>query len=343
MSANDRRVLAGQFLFLAVVTAVACSSNPTDPQKTTPTQPPITPTTTPTPCTAAQPMTSFTASPTTVTQGNSFTLSWSAPCGWVSLALAGQTPFATLQPSNGTYTLQQGQGGYPTNTGSTVYEAKNGDTATPRSATVTVTSANHDPAVTVAASAPGCHPRHATPQSCTVTCTASASDQDSDSLSYSWSGCATGSGTTATCTITQPGANACTVTVTDGKGGNGTGSATVTGTNDAPTEYDGCWSNGAGCTLPSLSRNWTFAGDAPSYRFFAGDDDPAPWSSTTCSAISVDDTICFVAYACTGMGGANRKILGVSTRNKVGDCKLDVTVTDDWSTSTTVRVTIPVN
>jgi hypothetical protein len=83
-------------------------------------------------------MESFTAEPPTITDGDTFTLKWKAPCGYVSLAQKGKAQFALSQPSEGSYTLRPDFNGYPTATGDTVYEATNGDVARRLYATVTV-------------------------------------------------------------------------------------------------------------------------------------------------------------------------------------------------------------
>jgi hypothetical protein len=112
----------------------ACKLNKVDP-----TSPGGTPTPATAFCTAGvQPMTSFTASPSRIAEGDAFTLYWTAPCGSVSVAQRGQTPFLVLQPSSGSYQLKSGLAGYPTASGDTVYEAKNGGTATPLNMTVTL-------------------------------------------------------------------------------------------------------------------------------------------------------------------------------------------------------------
>ena len=138
---------ANRWLVLCAVALAACSSGPTSPtpkstSTSTPTPTPVaTPTSVPvTTCTAGapQPMTSFAADPATITDGDTVTLSWAAPCGFVSLAQKGKGPFQTLLPSTGTYVLRPGLDGYPTATGNTVYEARNADTATPRETTVTM-------------------------------------------------------------------------------------------------------------------------------------------------------------------------------------------------------------
>jgi hypothetical protein len=215
---------------------VACgTSDPTHPGAATPT-----PTTATASCTAGQPMTSLTANPSKITDGDALTFNWSAPCGFVSLAQRGQTPFLVLQPSSGSYQLKSGLAGYPTAAGDTVYEAKNGDTATPLSTTVTLQpkatptpAPNRAPSVSVAASASTCHPQSpSTP--CTVMCTATASDPDGDALSYAWSGCASGGGSSAACRVSNLTPFTCSVSVGDGRGGTASGSATVTGVNHGP-------------------------------------------------------------------------------------------------------------
>jgi hypothetical protein len=344
MGANDRRQWSCQVVLVAAV-AVAVSSCGG------PTTPPPLPTPTPAPtierCTAGQPMTTFTVSPSTVTDGDTLTFSWTAPCGYVSIAQAGQSPFTTLQQSSGSYQLRPNTPGYPTAPGATVYEAKNGDTATPLRATVTVNTKNHPPTVTVAASPTGCHPQHWKPTSCSVMCTASASDQDGDSLSYGWSGCATGSASTATCTISEPGSFPCTVTVTDSKGGSVTGSATVQGTNEAPTQSNSCWHGGvdAGCvSATSFLANQACAGDALTYRFVAADpDDPEPWNSlsSTCTATSQTPGACTVCQCWLYNAGTMRFFVEFGTR-AAGTCTLAVTVTDDWGAATTVTPSVTV-
>ena len=191
----DRLLIVGGALL------VACGS-PTGPSTPTPTPAPPA-----TACTASapQPMTSFTADPATITDGDTFTLRWAAPSGFVSLAQKGKGPFQTLLPSTGSYVLRPGLDGYPTVTGDTVYEARNADTATPREATVTVqpkVTPNRPPTVSVAVSASTCHPVSKT-SPCSVTCTATASDPDGDTLNYAWSGCASGTAAAATCTVSK--------------------------------------------------------------------------------------------------------------------------------------------
>jgi hypothetical protein len=135
MGTKDRGRWTRQLLFsAAVVTLVATACSGTPP--TGPSTPTPTPATTPPPCAAG--LASFTANPSTIMEGDAFTLSWSAPCGFVSLALRGQSPFKTLLSSAGSYQVQSGQPGYPTAYGATAYEAKNGDTATPLNTTVTM-------------------------------------------------------------------------------------------------------------------------------------------------------------------------------------------------------------
>jgi len=237
---------------------VACGGTgdlPTQPGGATPTPAPAS-------CAAGaqQAMTSFTASPSRITDGDAFTFNWAAPCGFVSLAQKGQSPFITLQPSNGSYQLKTGLVGYPTASGDTIYEAKNGDTATPFNTTVTMQpkatptpAANRAPTVSVAAAAGTCHPRSPT-QPCTVTCTATANDADGDALSYAWSGCASGGGSSATCTVSNLTAFTCSVAVNDGRGGTASGSATVTGVNRAPSVSfnSGPVPSGCGSSIPVL-------------------------------------------------------------------------------------------
>ena len=138
MEAMPDRAWVRGVLLVATVAMAACSSSIVDP--TLPPTPTPSPGSTPVPCTASAPlpMKSFTADPATITNGDSFTLRWAAPCGFVTLAQKGQGPFITLEPSTGSYTLQIGMSGYPAATGDIVYEARNADTATPREATVTV-------------------------------------------------------------------------------------------------------------------------------------------------------------------------------------------------------------
>jgi hypothetical protein len=141
MDANDCSRWIRRFLLLATVSAAGCGRTVVDPTETTPTPTPIaTPATVGTACSAGapRPMESFTANPTTITDGETFTLSWSAPCGFVSLAQKGKPQFALYQPASGTYQLRSGLDGYPVATGDTIYEATNGDIAPRLSVTVTV-------------------------------------------------------------------------------------------------------------------------------------------------------------------------------------------------------------
>jgi hypothetical protein len=149
MDANDRRGLVGRCLVLSLVgatvatlaTARCGSTGPTGPGGDTTT----TPSPTPISCVGAPPsMTSFAANPATITYGNAFTLSWTAPCGYVALRQKDGAPFALNQATNGTYELRSGSAGYPSGPGSTTYEATNGDTAQRFYATVTVNPAGGD-------------------------------------------------------------------------------------------------------------------------------------------------------------------------------------------------------
>jgi hypothetical protein len=163
MDAKSRSRLMGQCVFLsgallAAAVVTRCGSTPTGPGTPTPTPAP-----TATSCTGAPPpMTSFSANPSTITEGDSFTLTWTAPCGFVTLSIKGQSPFTQNQPSNGSYELRSGANGYPAATGSTTYEATNGDVAQRFTATVTVNpKATPTPTATATATAtptPTCVP-----------------------------------------------------------------------------------------------------------------------------------------------------------------------------------------
>jgi hypothetical protein len=330
-------------VLLAVALASACGTTEPPPVATP------TPVLTPTPQVGTTQLSRFTATPSTITEGEEFTLAWEGTSGVVSISKTGGAPFLLGRPPTGSHVLRTGVSGYPTGTGQTTYEAANSDVGQRLHATVSVTAkvVNHDPTVIVTAAPTGCHPRHSTPTSCSVTCTANASDPDGDALSYSWSGCATGSNTTATCTVTEPGSHACTVAVTDTKGGSTAASATVQGTNEPPRISTGCWSRGAGCASTELlagSGNCT--GDAPTYRFFATDpDDPNPWSSITCSATPLPASQCSVCQCWPASYNSPpdvRFYLLVKAGAK-GLCSVAVTITDDWGSATTETYSIPVN
>ena len=242
MEAMPGRVWVRGVLLWTAVAAGACSSGPTGPSTPTPTS---TPTPVPvTTCTAGapQPMTSFTADPATITDGDTFTLSWAAPCGFVSLAQKGKGPFQTLLPSTGSYVLRPGLDGYPTASGNTVLEARNADTATPREATVTVT-AKATPTISLAG-ASSCYPVKAGNAGCNVPVTATATNYSS----IAWSGCCAGSsGTTGTCHVPDLNAYTCTASAT-GAGGSAQADKQVTGTNAAPIVASSTHNPGsAGC------------------------------------------------------------------------------------------------
>ena len=283
-------------------------------------------------------MTSFTASPSTITDGDTLRFTWTAPCGFVSIAQAGQTPFTTLQPSNGSYQLKPSAPGYPTATDvATAYEAKNGDTATPLRATVTM-KPSRPPTVSVSASPSSCHPQKWNSQSCTVTCVANASSPAGSALSYQWSGCASGTGSTGTCSFSQPGnSGACTITVTDGRGGSATDSRTVQSTNVAPdVALAGAtpWiCSGAAYASPQHDQECALLLNVT-------DDDPDPSHGTTVS-VAVANLGCTlygtgfktsnVAYADLGIGSLDRH-----------ECWVYVTITDDWGLNTVRSLRSPI-
>jgi len=203
-------------------------------------------------------MTSFTASPNRITEGDTFTLTWTAPCGYVSVAQRGQPPFLVLRQSNDSYQLKPGTG-YPTAAGDTVYEAKNGDTATPLSTTVTMNpKATPTPAgpPTVSLSPAGatsCHPKKASNvvTACSVGFNASATNY----TSLDWSGCCAGSsGTTGNCQVNAIQGFTCSVTAT-GAGGTASANGTATGINSSPN-IGGNATYDHGVPLPLNSVVW---------------------------------------------------------------------------------------
>ena len=241
MDANGRRQWFRRFLLFATVAVAACGG-PTGPTGGTTPTPAPTPTPVPvTACTASapQPMTSFAADPATITDGDTFTLRWAAPCGFVSLAQKGKGPFQTLLPSTGSYVLRPGLDGYPTASGNTVFEARNADTATPRETAVTVT-AKATPTISLAG-ASSCYPVKAGNAGCNVSVTATATNYSS----IAWSGCCAGSsGTTGNCHVPDLNAYTCTASAT-GAGGSAQADKQVTGTNAAPviSGWDTNWHN----------------------------------------------------------------------------------------------------
>jgi hypothetical protein len=136
MDTRDRRHSARPLAVFAVAAVTACSGGPTGPSKSAPAPTPVSEAA----CTAGapQPMTSFTADPSVITDGDTLTLKWAAPCGFVSIARKGMPQFALNQPSTGSYVLRPDLDGYPAATGATVYEATNGDAAPRLETTVTV-------------------------------------------------------------------------------------------------------------------------------------------------------------------------------------------------------------
>ncbi len=332
----ERRLLIG-----AILTAGACSS-PTTP---TPggSNPPSGGTS---PGQTVVELKSFTATPATITEGDELTLTWQGQNGAVSLAQKGAAPFVAGLPASASHLLKPGAPGYPASPGTVVYEAAIGDVAKRLETTVTVNRRaplNHDPTVTVTASPTGCHPRHWSPESCSVRCSAAAQDADGDALGYAWSGCAAGSGSTATCIVPRPGSHDCTVTVTDGKGGSATGSATVQGTNEAPGITNACWSGGGGCNLTTLAANWTFTGDAPTLRFLATDDDPDPAESiAACSAVSLGTPRGCTVIQCRLANANGRFYVEFNTLGPGRTCTLEVTLTDDWGKTHVESFSIPV-
>jgi hypothetical protein len=321
MDANDRGRWACRLLLVATMAIVACSgTTPTGPSNPTPTPAPTVQT-----CTAGQPLTSFTAGPTTFTDGETFTLSWTAPCGFVSLALTGQAPFAVLQPSIGSYQLKPGLTGYPAAVGDTVYEAKNGDTATPRSATVTMRSAG-PPTVNVSTSPSSCHPQKWNSQPCSVTCTANASSPSGDTLSYQWSGCASGTGSTGTCTFNQPGnPGTCTVTVTDSKGKGVTGSQTVQSTNvmSGAAVVDWLCQDGRRYPQPQHSQ-WC------NVTLNVADDDPDPSHAVTV----VPSTMPGCPINSSAWANSHQYYISLNINQAAGTwCNTGITLTDDWGLS----------
>jgi hypothetical protein len=281
-------------------------------------------------------MTSFTADPATITDGDSFTLRWAAPCGFVSLAQKGKGPFMTLLPSTGSYALRPGLDGYPAATGNTVYEARNADTATPREATVTTKAKLQ---VSVSASPDGCHPQKWNSKACTVTCAANATGGSGGTSSYQWSGCASGAGSTGTCSFTQPGSADCTVTVTDGQGRTASASKTVQGVNAAPGVSNVCWKWSSylpwGCIPNAISNGLMYVTWSPT------DDDPAPASSTTCTAASITPATCSVSPAVPA-GSACGSMAVLVANVASGTCTVAVTATDDWGASATTNLSVPI-
>ena len=304
---------------------------------------PSTPTPTPAPtvttCTASapQPMTSFTADPATITNGDTFTLRWAAPCGFVSLAQKGRGPFMILLPSTGSYALRTGLDGYPTATGNTVYEARNADTATPREATVTVNAAatptpapNRPPTVSVAPSASTCHPPSPTIP-CTVTCTAAASDPDGDALSYAWSGCASGAAAAATCTVSKLKDFTCSVNVSDGRGGTATASATVTGTNLAPQEdtpycypTDNWW------------EGWVYPNRTDAFVSVRTKNDD-PGDVITCTLLASSGS------GCTNVGLGSNCTVDFTSGAAGTSCQFQVKNVDAWGAGFTADVPVAVH
>jgi len=317
----------GEWSHLCVLFSVAavagCSSSPTGPSTPTPT-----PTATIATCTAGQPMTSFTATPSTITTGDTFTLNWTAPCGFVSLARAGQSPFAMLQPSSGSYQVPPSSPGYPTGTGTVSYEAKNGDTATPIHTTVTVNpKATPTPAAapTVSLSPTSgttCHPikRSGVVTACSVNFNASGTGY----TSLAWSGCCSGStGTPGACRINDITSTfTCTVTAT-GDGGTASANGTATGINSPP-----------------------FLGSTPTYSPSA----PLPentvvWANYDANDPDGDGYSCVRTRACGGPCGSidtcsivpsltSQGQVRFDTGSSAGTCCWGVQWTDEWGAIT---------
>jgi len=260
-------------------------------------------------------MTSFTANPSAITDGDAFTLSWTAPCGFVSLAQTGQSPFIVLQPSTGSYALRPGLNGYPTVSGDTIYEAKNGDTATPLRTTVTM---NPKRAPTISLSgASSCYPVHAGNAGCNVQVTANASNYDS----ISWGGCCSGSGTTANCHVSGLGSFTCTANAT-GSGGSAQASAQVTGINAAPT-----------LPLSGIHRSPDTAdcNTAVTFDFTITDEEGISWCPSVTpsgACVSVDSAECPVS--------GSPKVVRIRTRTwptpqtTFGHCYIDFKAQDVW-------------
>jgi hypothetical protein len=340
MGASDRRKCLFRFVIVVAVSTVACSGDtPTTPSTPTPTP---APTVQGCSASAPQPMTSFSASSATIVDGDSFALSWTAPCGSVSIGIKGQSPFILNQPTSGSYQLKPGLPGYPTAPGDTIYEATNGDVAQRFTATVMMKAKLQ---VSVSASPDSCHPQKWNSKACTVTCSADTTGGNSGALSYQWSGCASGSGSTGTCTFSQPGSADCNVAVTDSKGVSATASKTVQGSNAAPGVTNPRWYyTGVPCTYKNC---WFFL--TPT------DDDPQPSSSiVSCSAEAVSGTTgCGLLPGGAGGNGCYPNMtlsydsglaINMETNTSGTICQLRVTITDDWGTSTvwtSQRYTIP--
>jgi hypothetical protein len=315
-----------------------CSSGP-------PTQPAaVTPAPTPAPTVAActanapQPMTSFTADPATITDGDAFTLKWTAPCGFVTLAQKGQQPFMTLLPSTGTYALQPGLNGYPTATGNTVYEARNADTATPLDVTVTVQAKptpTAPPSVTLSAQngITTCHP--AKTVTSVTTCMVTFNASGSGYTSLAWSGCCAGwsTGATGNCGVNAIADFTCTVKAT-GPGGTASASATAKGVDTAPVADSLCCQVGTAC-VTSLPTNTAWIACDAGFHYTEDDQN----GQTACS-VQASGACAFVqtisCYAAAGFG------YDVSTSAATGTCLMQVTLTDLWGTSSTRSWSFPV-
>ncbi len=113
--------------------------------------------------------------------------------------------------------------------------------------------------------------------------------------------------------------------------------------NDPPDLSSPCWFHNVACQT-TLPANHPYDGE-PKLYLSLSDDAADPKGTTTCSAVSIGGTTrgCDVIQ-CRNVGGpaSMQKVIELSTLGSGRTCTLDVTITDEWSTSTLRTFSVPV-
>ena len=216
---------------------------------------------------------SFAATPSSISSGQSSTLSWSTK----------NTTSVTIDRGIGGVALSGNVQVQPTAT--TTYTLTASGAAGTVSGTTTVVVGQPSctpPAVTLSGGG-SCHPQASS--ACTVGFSAAASG--SATLQYQWGGCCSGSGANGTCSISQPGSATCSITVSNSCG-SASAQGSASGTNAAPTVS----AAGGGSCHPRpgspCSTNVSASGSDP-------DGDPITYTWSGCASGSGANSTCSVS------------------------------------------------